>query len=186
LAGKLELSKLGYVTFGGIVTNVREVMTKKEVPMGIVTIEDFYGSGEVLLFGTEWTTWKSLLYPGYAVYVRAKSVRRFQLRGEPTKPEEDRDYDLRLQVVEFMQDVKDNMVNDITINVNLPMLDDTIVTELKSVIEQNPGKTKVKIRVKDAESKTHFTMKSKTARVDLGRKLLTFINDCDALDYSIN
>ena len=42
------------VTIGGIVTNVRTGFTKTGKPYGIVTLEDFAGSGELALFGEKW------------------------------------------------------------------------------------------------------------------------------------
>ena len=42
------------VTIGGIVTNVRTGFTKTGKPYGIVTLEDFAGSGELGLFGEKW------------------------------------------------------------------------------------------------------------------------------------
>lgn len=44
-----ELMDRGDITVGGIVTNVRESMTKKGKPCGFVMLEDFEGSGEIAL-----------------------------------------------------------------------------------------------------------------------------------------
>ena len=42
------------VTLGGIVTNVQTRIGKNNKPWGIITLEDFEGSGELMLFGDDW------------------------------------------------------------------------------------------------------------------------------------
>ena len=54
LGDKMELLKKGKVTFGGMVTAVRTGFTKKGSAYGVVSIEDYYGAGELALFGEDW------------------------------------------------------------------------------------------------------------------------------------
>ena len=42
------------ISFGGIVTAVKEGQTRNGKPYGIVKMEDFSGGGEIPLFGDEW------------------------------------------------------------------------------------------------------------------------------------
>ena len=51
---------------GGIVTSVsRKVSSKTNKPFGIVTIEDFTGAGEILLFDEDWRTWMGYMAVSY-------------------------------------------------------------------------------------------------------------------------
>ena len=54
LADASSLTDREDVILGGIVTNVRTGFTKNGKPFGIVTLEDYNGSGELPLFGEEW------------------------------------------------------------------------------------------------------------------------------------
>ena len=67
LGDKMELLKKGKVTFGGMVTAVRTGFTKKGSAYGVVSIEDYYGAGELALFGEDWGNHNSKFIIGSSV-----------------------------------------------------------------------------------------------------------------------
>ncbi len=77
VADKKELMGRGDITVGGIVTNVRESMTKKGKPCGFVMLEDFEGSGEIALFGEAWGRWRGMFSIGASVYIKAQITQMY-------------------------------------------------------------------------------------------------------------
>ena len=74
LADNLALASKENVALGGIVTLSEARTTKKGLPCGFVTIEDFNGSGRLALFGEDWAKWQGMLQEGYPILVRGKST----------------------------------------------------------------------------------------------------------------
>ena len=72
LADASSLTDREDVILGGIVTNVRTGFTKNGKPFGIVTLEDYNGSGELPLFGEEWGKHSGMFAIGASVYVTGK------------------------------------------------------------------------------------------------------------------
>ena len=177
LDDKDELAKKEDVVFGGIVTAVKERFNKRGMPFGIVTIEDFDGPGELALFGEEWGRWRGMFTEGCTVYVKGKCQPRFR---------DSNVYDLRISEVQYMQTVKDQRIEKITIRMSSEVLDTAIVEELSTLVEQNPGKTQLFLQIKDADSNETVTLRSKLKGVDVSKDLLYLVENTENMDYVIN
>ena len=167
------------VTIGGIVTNVRTGFTKNGKPYGIVTLEDFVGSGELALFGEKWGEKSGYFTIGASVYVTAKIRPRFSYNPEGPK-------DLNITSVEYLQTIKDRAIDRITISLTTELLDDRVVTELGELIAENPGKTKLFFQLHDISGKKHVLLRSAGKEVDVKTSLIQFIEQTEGLDYKIN
>ena len=167
------------VIVGGIVTAVKTGFTKTGKPYGIVTIEDFEGSGELPIFGDDWGKLAGYFSIGNSVYVTGKVVARYRYNEDSPK-------DLKVSNVEFLQDIKDKAVGRITISLITDMLDDAIVADLTKIIDDNPGPTELFFQLRDSLGKNHVLLHSKRGGVDVRHTLIDYINTHDMLDYKIN
>ena len=179
LADVSALADREEVILGGIVTAVRTGFTKNGKPFGIVTLEDFEGSGELPLFGEDWGTRAGMFSIGASVYVTGKIKPRFQYNENSPK-------DLKVTGVEFLQTVKDKAIDRITISLTTDLVDSQVVTELSELISEHPGKTKLFFQLRDSAGKHHVLLHSKKNMVDVRHTLIDFIEQHQALDYTIN
>ncbi|MCD8291748.1 MAG: DNA polymerase III subunit alpha [Prevotella sp.] len=177
LNDKIELSKKQEITFGGIVTTVRSNYTKTGKPCGFVTIEDFDGQGELALFGEEWGKWNGMLLEGSTIMVKAKFVKRFR----------DKEYmDMQITDIQYLQTVKEKMIEKMTITVEVDKLDDTIISDLVTIIKGCPGNTQLFFSIHDNNNAKPLTLRSRNDKVDIDKKLITFINDNEGLSFKVN
>ena len=166
------------ITLGGIVTNVQtRFSAKTNKPWGIVTLEDFEGSGELALFGDDWLNLNGKFFEGAAVYVTGKMRPRFY---------NTEDKELKVTNVELLQSVKEKAVDRIVISLNNDLLDEQVVTELSELIRESPGKTKLFFQLRDSTGKHHVLLRSKTRLVDVRHTLIDYIEQHEGLDYNIN
>ncbi|SFO61513.1 DNA polymerase III subunit alpha [Prevotella sp. tf2-5] len=165
------------VTMGGIVTNVQTRIGKNNKPWGIITLEDFEGSGELMLFGDDWLNLNGKFLLGAAVYVTGKMAPRFQFSDQK---------ELKVSNVELLQSVKEKAIDRITIMMTTDLLDDQIVMDLGELINSNPGRTKLYFQMADSTGKNHVLMRSTSKFVDVKSVLVNFIEQTPALDYKIN
>ena len=179
LADLAKLSDREDVILGGIVTGVKTGFTKTSKPYGVVTLEDFNGSGELFLMGEEWGQRSGMFTIGASVYVTGKVQPRFQYNENGPK-------DLKITGVEFLQTVKDKAIDRITISLTTDLLDDQVVTELGELIAEYPGNTKLFFQLHDSMGKNHVLLRSTTKSVDVKSKLIQYIEQTEALDYKIN
>ena len=179
LADVANLAGREDVTIGGIVTAVRTGFTKNGKPFGIVTLEDFVGSGELPLFGEAWGEKSGFFTIGASVYITGKVRPRFSYNPDGPK-------DLGITGVEFLQTIKERAIDRITISMTADLLNDEVVTELGELIAAHPGKTNIFFQLHDLTGKNHVLLKSTTKMVDVKSELIQFIEQTPALDYKIN
>jgi DNA polymerase-3 subunit alpha len=183
-----ELAEIGSVNdreevaLGGIVTAVRTGFTKNGKPYGIVTLEDFEGSGELPLFGENWGQFGGMFTIGASVFVVGKIRPRFQYNADGPK-------ELKVNRVEYLQTVKENALDRITITLitDPEVLDEQIVAELNELIAENPGKTKLFFQLRDTLGKNHVLLRSPNRGVDVRYTLIDYIESHpNVMDYKIN
>ena len=165
-------------TLGGIVTSVQtRFSAKTNKPWGIITLEDFTGSGELVLFGDDWLNLNGKFIEGAAVYITGKMTPRFYNSEQK---------ELKVSNVELLQTVKEKAINRITISVDTNKLEPQIVEDLVEMISMNPGKTELYFLLRDATGKRHVLLRSESKTVNLRNELIQYIEETEALDYNIN
>ncbi len=177
LDDKEALAKRESVTFGGVVTSVKSRFAKNGNPFGIVTIEDFNGSGELALFGEEWGKWRGMLVESSNVYVTAKMAPRF--RGSNL-------YEMRIGDIQYMHTVKEQRIDKLTIVINSDKIDSQLVTDLLTVVADNPGETALYFQIRDAEGNGVIHLRSKGRKVELTHQFVMFVEQNHDLNYFIN
>ena len=166
------------VTFGGIVTSVQVKPGRDEKPWGLVTLEDFEGSGELAIFGDEWFELSGKFYLGAAVYVTGKMrPRRYNAEVK----------DFKIVNVELLQSVKEKALDRITISIISDQIDEQMVAELNELIAESPGKTKLFFQLRDSLGKHHVLLQAPNRNVDVRHSLIDYIESHpDVMDYKIN
>ncbi|MEE0903224.1 MAG: DNA polymerase III subunit alpha [Prevotellamassilia sp.] len=165
------------ITFGGIVTSVKRGQTKRGNPYGIVRIEDFSGPGEVPLFGDEWARWSGYMTEGNPVYITAR------VSPKQWRPEE---WEVRIGKIEFLPDVKDNILKSITINVDLDELTTDNVARLTELLHEEDGPTEVFINVVDKTRSMQVTLQSMKCHLTVKHQLINYLDHEPALSFKIN
>ncbi len=208
-----ELSHRDILTVGGIVTNVRPMMTKKGDPMGRITIEDFEGQGDFVLFKENWVKYQAMLSVGNSVFLKMKSQER------PYQPGV---YSINVISVDFLSKIEENAENSIIIHIDMDKMkrnndtdasdsddvanaqdwddnpdenaagenkieDDTsILTDLATLLKANPGKLKLSMVIRDStRSKQPLYLRSRLPGVKMNRQILDFITSHQSLHVSM-
>ena len=173
---KEELAKREELTFGGIVTNVTERFSQKTgKPFGFVTIEDFDSSGEIGIFGNDWSRWNGMLKKDYSVFITAKCVPRFR---------DAKVYNINIQNVEQLYDVKSKRLEKLTISIDTKKFEPTMVNDLEEILSDSPGSTQLYFRLRSDDGDVLLHCAKKSVNVD--NKLITYLQGNDAMEYKIN
>ncbi len=177
LGDKMELLKKGKVTFGGMVTAVRTGFTKKGSAYGVVSIEDYYGAGELALFGEDWGNHNSKFIIGSSVYVEARLSQKYP--GSTF-------VDFGIASVQYMQDVKERNLRSLTISVDPTAISDDTVQNLATIIADNPGSTELYFLVRQPDGRGELSLRYSKGGVNIVNDLVMFIENDPGLAYSVN
>ena len=165
------------ITMGGVITGTRSGFTKNNKPFGITKIEDFTGTYEIALFGDDWMRWNNFMKEGYFLYIKGRLM--------PRKFGPDQ-YEFRVGTIELLPDVKDSLIQSITIETQVETLDDEVINELLTLLLSHPGKTELQFNIKDCEGQFHAELKSRNIKISVHKDLINYIKSHEGLQYRIN
>ena len=118
-----------------------------------------------------------MLSVGASVFIQAKITQKYA--GSSF-------YDFSVGDIQFMERVKDQRIEKITIAIDPQKITEVMVSDLFEKISSSEGKTQVYIQLNSVEDRRNVTMRSKLSGVDVSRDLLMYIDNCEALSYRIN
>lgn len=163
-------------SLGGIVTHVKTGVSKRGAPYGVVTIEDYSGQGEIPLFGQDWATWSGYMMPGSTIYVTGQI--------QPGRFSPDR-VQMMIGKVQFLHQVKDTLINKMTISIQADNITEDEVNNLIEVLRENPGSIEFSLVLTDCEGQS-LPLKPRESHLSVTRQLLDFIDESDNMTYEIN
>ena len=178
----LELSDLTPLqgrdlVMGGIVTNVREGQTKTGKPYGIAKVEDYSGSYEFAFFGSEWIDKRNFFMVGMFLFLKGKC--------QPRQWKQD-EWEVKVGNIELLSEVKDKLIDKITINAPLSSVDDEMITDLLSIVKEHPGRAELCFVVKDEDGEMHVSLSSKTIHIEVEKTVMSYIKSQPQLSFKIN
>ena len=166
------------VRLGGIVTEIRSGTSKNGKPYGVATIEDFSGTGEIMLYGDNWVKWGNYLCVDRSVLISGTVEKHLFRDGE---------YELRIGHIDWLADASDKVIEQITVTVNIAALSKDDVEMLSAYARENNGNTALRLIFVDATNPHNkLRMKSRKYCIKVTRQFLNNIETSPALSYSIN
>ena len=165
------------ITFGGIITMVREGQTKRGSPYTIFKIEDYAGSYEMALFSEDSVNFGRYARIGLSIYIEGK-----------VQPKRYRENELEVKItsISLLSEVKDKLVSKITLQMPLSKLDDTTVAELSALIKNNSGNSLLYFQIIGEERHMNIQLFSRPAKIRVNKHLVDTLRDELDIDFKIN
>ena len=162
---------------GGIVTGVREGYTKNGKPYGVAKVEDYSGVSEFAFFGNEWVEKKNFFSEGMFLYMHGKC--------QPKQWKQD-EWEVKINTIELLPDVKEKVIERITVKAPLSSIDDEFITEFGSIVKQNPGNAELLFYIMDDDGQMYVNLSSRSIKVSVQKDLINYLKSQSQLDYKIN
>lgn len=172
-----RLAQRQELTFGGIVTDVKQRFTKRGEPFGIVTIEDYDGPGEIALFGNDWGQWNSRLIVSSSVYITAQLTKKFASSNF---------FSLQIKNVEYMQSVKEQRINRLTITLHARDINEVVTNDILSLVNDSPGHTELFFNINDEENKANILLRAVKKKIEVTNHLVNFLEQQSNMSYQLN
>ena len=114
---------------------------------------------------------------GYFLFIKGRvSPRKF---GPDT-------YELKVGTVDLLPDVKDNLLQSITLTIQSEFLSEEMADDLITILRESPGKTELFIQIKDSEGQYQTHLKSKTLKISVHNALINYIKSQEGIEYKFN
>lgn len=142
-----EIEELGLklmdadIKLAGLITTVRDAVSKTGKPFCIFTVEDFSGTREFALFGEDYTKFKPWIELSAQIFISAKGNQSYR---DPEK------LDVRLQSISFLEDTVDSQLKKVTINLNAAEVDEVLMTNIFDLVDER-GKVKLAFKITSSD-----------------------------------
>jgi len=161
---------------GGIVTSVRERISRRGNKFMSFTFEDFAESAELTLFGEQYEKYRGLIQQDEMLYITACRQGR---RYDPSAMEI-RILDMRL----MSTDLFDGMIRSLCVELDNHELTDQLLIELQGLFGKHKGSKDLRFRVKDPHYHADIQLVSSDWKIDPNGELVRELEEM-GLGYSL-
>jgi len=163
------------VTIAGMITSAKVATSKNGNYFGKITLEDYSDSWELALFGKDFENYRKFCFEGYSLLIKGK------VQPRSYNPSE---LEFKIKSMHMLTDVKEDMIKMVNITIPIHEITDNLVDEIKKQVEANKGKIMLKFRVVDPESKISIDLFSRTLKVNLSPKFLSYLKS-NEFDFKV-
>ncbi|MCU0378993.1 MAG: DNA polymerase III subunit alpha [Bacteroidales bacterium] len=165
------------VCVAGIVTETRSGVTKNGKPFGGFTLQDYTDSFSFLLFDKDYVSFSNFFVTDYHLLVRGK------VQGRHYNPDE---LEFRIKEIHLLSAVRDDLITSITIKVKTELINPGFISNLKTIISENPGNKSLKFLLIDHDDKITLPLFSRSIRAGITDELIGWLEDNPELDFKVN
>lgn len=163
------------ITFGGMVISFVSRPARKGGNFGIMKIEDYTGSTEIRLFGQTYIDYNKYGVPGTPVLVTGKYQKRYNSE----------EINFNVTNIRLLHDVKGQLINGITINVNKDELNETLHSLISEHIKSSTeNRGDLYFKLFDPEINRSVRMAA-GVKIPINRSLVDMLSGMD-IEYTVN
>ncbi|MDR2292105.1 MAG: DNA polymerase III subunit alpha [Prevotellaceae bacterium] len=185
----LDQFKNKRICFAGIVTETKELITKKGKPFGRVTIEDYSGSYSFQRFDKDWIENKNYFTLNYFLLLRGTVIERKKFvqkdpNGNEIENNDTPTFDIRFEKIIMLHDVRKDLITELEIILPVDMIDADFIKMMNRQISKNKGDKRLSFMFFDVEKNIKIEQTSRKYKVSVSDELLNFLNESD-INYRI-
>lgn len=175
---------------GGMVTAIRHGTSKAGNPYGIFTLEDYEGAHEFALFGNNYIEFSKYMIKDLYLLIHATVQEKgadYKFK-KPTDPNAPVVPELKIQKIEVLKEVKDKLVDTLTVTIPLDQLDEEFAVDMTDMVLQNKGSINIYFNVVDLLTQHKVRLFARQCRVNMNKefyKLLKKYKDDGKIDFQV-
>jgi DNA polymerase III subunit alpha len=159
----------------GLVIDAAHRLTKTGKNFGILTIEDFTGKAEFMLWSEDYVKYQNYLEKGMIVLVEGGFKQRYN----------GNEYQFNLTRIHLLETVKTNLTKQVIIDVQPQFINAGFINFIDQNIKAHPGKTSLKFNVKDTRNNHKVGMYSLEKGFTMNDEMALFLNDNIDVEVSV-
>jgi DNA polymerase-3 subunit alpha len=149
----------------GIVTECKTIVDRKNNQMAFLTLEDFYGAAEVIVFSKTYASYGELIQQDSLILISGR-----------TNTREDEQTKILCEEVVPLSEVWEHYGKNLYLTMDALGVDDPILSQVTEILEQNPGKCNLFINLRMPEAKEQV-IRSKKLKVNPAPEVIFKLRD---------
>ena len=173
----LEENKGRVVRIAGFVTDAAHLMSKKGTKFGKLTINDFSGHFEIMMWEKSYVQYGNYLVNGQKLMITGTYD---EAKFRPGSME------LNITGIMLLDDVRKLLTKKISLAVPMQYVDIEFSGFVEENVKKHPGNTELHIHVLDEETGYSVKLRSQTMKMELNDEFIRFLQGSDAIQYMID
>lgn len=171
---RLEEFKHREVKIAGIVTRMREGMTKRGNRYATFAVEDFSGAVELALFGEDYAKFRHYVGMNAMLFISANYMPSFR---DPNV------FELKILDVKFLEDTFRNMTKGLCIDIPLHRITGDLISKLENLFLEHKGNRTLEFNIVDPEMRASVPLSSRKMLVDPSS---TLVKELETLEMKVS
>ena len=163
------------IAVAGIVTSVKNAITKNGKPYGSMTLEDYSDSYTMTMFGKDYESYRNYFFEGYSLLIRGSFVESTWKNNE---------LEFKTKNISLLSNVRDELIKNLSVKITLGNLSENFLEEFKN-LSSKPGSVAVKFLITDPADKMSVEMYSRSQRIELTNQLIEFLQKNPEVDFKV-
>jgi len=159
----------------GLVIDAQHRLTKTGKNFGILTVEDFSGKAEFMLWSEDYVKYNNYLEKGMIIMIEGAFRSRFNSDQ----------YEFRISRLNLLETVKSNMTKQVVIEVAPQFIDDSFVEFIQNNVKENPGKTSLRFQINDIASNLKVSLYTLEKCFSMNDEMALYLEGHQNLDVSV-
>ncbi|MEO7307248.1 MAG: DNA polymerase III subunit alpha [Ferruginibacter sp.] len=159
----------------GLVVDAQHRLTKKGKNFAVLSIEDYSGKAEFMLWSEDYVKYTNYLDKGLIVMIEGAFRQRYDGQS----------YDFNLNKLHLLDTVKSSLTKQVIIDVEPQFISEEMVEFIDANVKANPGKTSIKFNVIDSRNKFKVGMYSLEKSLTMNDDLAFYLNENKDIEVSV-
>ncbi len=159
----------------GLVVDVQHRLTKAGKNFAILSVEDYSGKAEFMLWSEDYVKYNNYLEKGLIVMIEGAFRQRYN--GQQ--------FDFNINKLHLLDTVKSTLTKQVVIDVEPQFINEEMVEFIDANVKANPGKTSIKFNIIDSRNKFKVGMYSLEKSVTMNDDLAFYLNQNKDIEVSV-
>jgi len=174
---ELEASKGRNVRIAGFITDVGHMTTKKGSKFGKMTINDYSGHLEILMWEKNYVLYGNYLVNGQKLMIQGVYDEHKYRPGV---------MEFQIQNIMLLDDVRKQLTKKIYLSLPLEKVSIEFAGFMEDNVKKYPGVTELIINVKDEESDMTVRLKTQGRKIEVNDDLIKYLQEHEEIKYSLD
>ncbi|MCU7695206.1 DNA polymerase III subunit alpha [Haoranjiania flava] len=160
----------------GLVTDAQHRVTRTGREFGSITLEDYTGNTELMLWSDDYVKFKHYVEKGQTLYICGHFKQRFNT-GQ---------YEFKINNIMLLESVKNQFTNSVELQMKAEAISREFIDFMEENITRYPGKAALKFKVYDEKSDCEVDLFTAKGGVEMNDELLYYISDLVDVNISVD
>lgn len=174
---ELSLLRGKDISIAGIVTEAKELLTKNGRPYGRMTVEDYTGSYQIIMFGNDFVTYRNYFVVGYTLLIKGRVGPKFH---------DAEDLDFKVNKMTLLSNVREELIKSITLKLPFNEVNNELVEKLSKLCDSNKGTVLLKFKLFDRTDGVSVDLFSRTRKINLSDDFIEYLRKISFIEIAVN